>query len=73
MLKISSETPQKPCRSSPKRSTKPATQQTFQKLGPKLQKFTKSLPKGPPRLPKGSKKDPTSYQKAPQKASQNES
>ena len=73
MLKISSETHQKPCRSSPKRPTKPTTQQTFQKLDPKLQKFTKSLPKVTPRLPKGSKKIPKSYQKAPQKASQNES
>ena len=56
-----------------KRPTKPTTQQTFQKLSPKLQKFTKSLPKVAPRLPKGSKKIPKSYQKAPQKASRNES
>ena len=71
MLKISSETPQKPCRSSPKR--KPTTQQTFQKLAPKLQKFTKSLPKVAPRLPKDTKKTPKSDQKAPQKASRNDS
>ena len=73
MLKKSSETLQKPCRSSPKRPTKPTTQQTFQKLDPKLQKFTKSLPKEALRLPKGSKKTPKSDQKAPQKASRNDS
>ena len=72
MLKISSETHQKPCRSSPKRPTKPTTQQTFQKLDPKLQKFTKSLPKGTPRLPKGSKKTSKSCQKAPRKVPRNE-
>ena len=73
MLKISTETLQKPCRSSPKRPTKPTSQQTFQKLPPKLQKFTKSLPKVTPRLPKGTKKTPTSDQKASQKASRNDS
>ena len=73
MLKISTETLQKPCRSSPKRPTKPTTQQTSQKLPPKLQKFTKSLPKVTPRLPKDTKKIPKCKQKATQKASQNES
>ena len=72
MSKISSETFQKPCRSSPKRPNKPRTRQKFQKLPPKLRKFTKSLAKEAPRLPKGSKKTPKSYQKAPRKVSRNE-
>ena len=73
MLKISSETPQKPCRSSPERPTKPTTKKTFQKLSPKLRKFTKSLPKVAPRLPKDPKKIPKSFQKAPRKVPRNES
>ena len=65
ILKICSETIQKPCRSSPKRPNKPRTRQTSQKLPPKLGKFAKSLPKKAPRLPKWFKKTPKSSQKAP--------
>ena len=72
MSKISSETVQKPCRSSPKRPNKLRTRQTSQKLPPKLPKFAKSLPKKVPRLPKGSKKTPKSSQKAPGKVPRNE-
>ena len=68
MLKICSETLQKPCRSFPKRPNKPRTRQTSQKLPPKLPKFAKSLPKVAPKHPKGSQKASKSYRKAFQKA-----
>ena len=72
MLKICSETLQKPRRSSPKRPNNPRTRQKSQKLPPKLRKFTRSLPKVAPSFPKGSKKISKSCQKAPRKVPRNE-
>ena len=57
MLKISTETPQKPCRSSPKRPTKLTTNQNVSKAIPKAAKVHKKSPKGGPKAPKRVQKD----------------